>query len=157
MMLVNPNLLGDIMQTTFFKLAMAISLCATSALAADATDPAVVAQKTLMKTFGGAAKTLGEMAGGASAFDAAAAQAAKDALVAGAADIAMKFEKAGNDPASEASPAIWTNWDDFMTKAKAMGDAAGALDVASLDGIKAGMGAIGASCKGCHTTYRVKK
>jgi len=136
-------------------LALAASVLGTMSLAADAVDPAVIAQKTLMKSFGGAAKVLGEMAGGATAYDAAAAEAAKAALVAGAADIAVKFEKAGSDPASEAKPEIWTNWDDFMVKAKALGDAAGALDVASLDGIKAGMGAIGGSCKGCHTTYRV--
>jgi cytochrome c556 len=138
-------------------LALAASVIGTMSFAADATDPTVIAQKTLMKSFGGAAKALGEMAGGATAYDPAAAEAAKAALVAGAADIAVKFEKAGSDSASEAKPEIWTNWDDFMIKAKALGDAAGALDVASLDGIKAGMGAIGGACKDCHMTYRVMK
>ena len=138
-------------------LAATFSLMGTLCFAADATDPAVIAQKTLMKSFGGAAKVLGEMAGGAAAYDAAAAEAAKAALVAGAADIAVKFEVAGSDPASEAKPEIWTNWDDFLVNAKALGNAAGALDTASLDGIKAGMGAIGGSCKDCHTTYRLMK
>jgi cytochrome c556 len=133
------------------------SLIGTGAMAADATDPTVIARKDLMKSFGGAAKALGGMAGGEVAYDAAAAEAAKAALVAGAADIAAKFEMQAEDPASEAKPDVWTNWEDFLAKAKMLGDAGAALDVASLDGIKAGMGAIGGSCKDCHTTYRVMK
>jgi cytochrome c556 len=134
-------------------LALMLPLAAGPVLAADATDPIVVQQKALMKSFGGAAKVLGTIAGGG-AFDAAAAQAAKEALVAGAADIAVKFEKPGADPAAESRPEVWTNWDDFLLKAKALGDAAAALDAASAEGVTAGMGAIGASCKGCHSAYR---
>lgn len=89
-----------------------------------ATDPLVIAQKDLMKSFGGAAKTLGDFAGGKAAFDAAAAEAAKATLVAGSADIHVKFEKAGVDPASESKPEIWTNWDDFVKKANDLNAAA---------------------------------
>ncbi|OYU38421.1 MAG: cytochrome C [Pseudorhodobacter sp. PARRP1] len=120
----------------------------------EATDPVVIAQKDLMKSFGGAMKALGGMASGEMAFDAAAAEAAKATLVTGSADIHVKFEKAGNDPASEAKPEIWTNWDDFVKKADGLTAAANALDASSADGIKAGMGAIGGACKACHTTYR---
>ncbi len=108
-----------------------------------------------MKSFGGAAKALGGMASGEVAYDATAAEAAKANLVAGSADVHVKFEKAGNDPASGAKPEIWTNWDDFVGKANALNTAATALDVASAEGIKAGMGAIGGACKDCHTTFRV--
>lgn len=144
------------MKAKITALALSAALFGGVVLAADATDPLVIGQKTLMKSIGGASKTLGEMAG-SGAYDMAAATAAKAALIAAAADIPAKFEKAGNDPASESSPTIWTNWDDFMGKGKALADAAAALDVASLDGIKAGMGAIGGTCKDCHTSYRVKK
>jgi cytochrome c556 len=116
----------------------------------------VIAQKDLMKSFGGAAKTLGGMAGDKMAFDAAAAEAAKAVLVAGSADIHVKFEKAGTDPASESKPEIWTSWEDFTAKATALNVAATALDVSSLEGVKAGMGAIGGACKACHTTYRME-
>lgn len=137
-------------------LATALTLFAGIAFAeVEATDPLVIAQKDLMKSFGGAAKTLGGMASGEVAFDAAAAEAAKAVLINGSADVAVKFAKAGSDPASEAKPEIWTNWDDFVVKATALGTAATALDTASADGIKAGMGAIGGACKDCHTTYRV--
>lgn len=138
-------------------LAAGLALIAGVAFAeVEATDPLVIAQKDLMKSFGGAAKTLGGMASGEVAFDAAAAEAAKAVLVAGSADIPVKFEKAGNDPASEAKPEIWTAWDDFITKANGLNAAATAMDVASLEGVKAGMGAIGGACKACHTSYRME-
>ena len=120
-----------------------------------ATDADVIARQALMKTFGGAAKTLGGMASGDVAFDAAAAEAAKAVLVAGAAEIPAKFEKNAVDPGSEAKPEVWTNWADFLVKAKGMGDAASALDATTIEGVQAGMGAIGGSCKACHTTYRM--
>jgi cytochrome c556 len=110
-----------------------------------------------MKTIGGATKTLGGMASGEVAHDAAAAEAAKQAMIAAAAEIEAKFTNNAADPASEAKPEVWTNWDDFLTKGKALGDAAGALDVASAESIGAGMGAIGGTCKACHTDYRVQK
>jgi cytochrome c556 len=122
-----------------------------------ATDPDVIARKDLMKTIGGAAKTLGGMASGEVAHDATAADAAKQAMIAAAAEIEAKFTNNAADPASEAKPEVWTNWNDFLAKGKALGDAAGALDVASAESIGAGMGAIGGTCKACHTDYRVQK
>ncbi len=143
------------MQLKLSALVLGAALLGGAAMAGDASDPIVIAQKNLMKSFGGSAKTLGGMAGGGTAYDAAAAEAAKAALIAGAAEIAAKWAVAGNDPEAESKPEIWTNWDDFMAKSKALGDAAAALDVSSVDGIKAGMGAIGGTCKDCHSTYRM--
>lgn len=122
----------------------------------EATDPLVIAQKDLMRSFGGAAKALGGMASGEVAFDATAAATAKAALLDGSMMIAAKFETAGVDPVSTASPSIWASWDDFLVKANGLTTAATALDVASVEGIQAGMGAIGETCKACHMEYRVK-
>lgn len=122
-----------------------------------ATNPDVIARKDLMKSMGGAAKTLGGMAAGEVAYDAAAAEAAKQTMIAAAAEIEAKFTTNAEDPASEAKPEIWANWDAFLVKAKGLGDAAGALDVASAESIGAGMGGIGGACKACHTDYRVQK
>lgn len=133
-----------------------VALSAGAALAeAEASDPTVKARMELMATVGAATKTLGGMAGDKAPFDAAAAEAAKAALVAAAADIPAKFEANASDPASEAKAEIWTNWDDFVAKGAAMKTAAEALDASSLDGVKAGMGAIGGSCKACHSAYRM--
>lgn len=118
-------------------------------------DPTVKARMDLMGTIGMNTKALGDMAGGKADFDAAKAQAAKDAIVAASAEIAAKFEPQATDPVAEAKPEIWTNWDDFVAKAGALNAAATALDASSLDGVKAGMGGIGGACKACHTDYRM--
>ena len=142
----------------FSKLLVAgLVLAAGVAIAKDgATDPNVIARQDLMKAQGGAAKVLGEMAGGKTAFDAAAAQAAKDTLIATSMDIEAKFTPTTTDPVTDALPEVWTNWDDFLLKAKALNDAATALDVSSPESIGAGMAGVGGACKDCHTDFRVK-
>ena len=121
---------------------------------AKATDPDVHARQVLMGGNGGAMGALGGMAKGEVAFDAAAAEAAKQTLIANAAGIAAAFTNNASDPESKAKPEIWANWDDFVANADALGAAAAALDASSLDGIKAGMGAIGGACKDCHTEFK---
>jgi cytochrome c556 len=122
------------------------------------TDPNAIARAELMKMVGMNTGILGNMAGGKEPYDAAKAEAAKAALIEAAGKIEATFKDQGAaDPVSEAKPEIWANWDDFLVKAKALGDAAGAIDVASVETIGAGMGAIGGACKDCHTTYRAMK
>jgi len=119
------------------------------------TDPNAKARSDLMRDIGKNIGVLGDMAGGKAAYDAAAAEAAKAALIADAAAIEVAFkDQGGADPASEAKAEIWTNWDEFLADAKALGDAAGAMDVASVETIGAGMGALGGTCKDCHTEFR---
>jgi cytochrome c556 len=121
----------------------------------DPTDPNAIARSELMKTVGMNTGILGNMASGKEPYDAAKAEGAKAALVEAAGKIEATFmEPGGEDPVSEAKPEIWTNWEDFLVKAKALGDAAGAVDVASVETIGAGMGPIGGACKDCHTSYR---
>jgi len=119
-----------------------------------AIEPNVIERQALMSTIGGSTKILGDMATGKAPFDAAAAEAAKAAMIAASAEIAAKFEVQATDPASEAKPEIWTNWNDFVAKGMALNAAATAIDVASLDTVKAGMGQIGGSCADCHRPYR---
>ena len=122
------------------------------------TDPNSIARGELMDTIGKNIGIIGDMAGGKTEFDAAAAEGAKAALIEATGKIEATFkDQGGADPASEAKPEIWANWDDFLKKATAASDAANALDVASLDTVKAGMGALGGACKDCHTTYRIAK
>ena len=137
---------------------VAVALLASVAFAADRTDPNAIERSDVMKSIGGAMKVIGGMAGGEVAFDAAAAEAAKAAMIAASAEIEAKFQTQGAaDAASEAKPEIWANWEDFVKKAGALNAAATALDVTSAETIGAGMGAMGGACKDCHTTYRVAK
>ena len=120
------------------------------------TDPAAVARATAMKAIGGAMGGLGAIAKGEVPYDAAAAEAAKAALVTAAKAVPQAFEASGGvDPVSEAKPEIWTSWEDFVKKADALTAAAEAADVSSAEAIGASMAALGAACKDCHSTYRV--
>lgn len=139
--------------------AVAAIFVAGVAFAEDApTDPAAIARSDLMKIVGKNTGILGDMAAGKSAYDAAAAEGARAALIEASAKIGETFmEQGAADPASEAKPEIWTSWEDFLKKAGAVNAAATAMDVASAETIGAGMGGLGGACKDCHTTYRVMK
>lgn len=119
-----------------------------------AADPDVKARQELMQANGAAMGVLSGMAKGEVAFDASAAEAAKQALIADAAGIEAAFKNNASDPENRSKPEVWTNWDEFLADAKALGDAAAALDASSLDGVKAGLGAIGGTCKDCHTEFK---
>jgi len=137
-------------QTLFLALIFAGGI----ALAEGASDPDVKARQELMASNGAVLRTLGGMASAKIAFDAAAAEAAKQVLVANAAGTLVVFKNQASDPASHASNSIWTAWDDFSAKAGDLGKAAEALDTTSADSIAAGLGAIGGTCKACHTAYK---
>ncbi len=134
-------------------------LAAGSAFAeGERTDPNAVARSDLMKTIGKNTGILGDMAGGKAAYDAAAAEGAKAAIIEAAGKIEATFKDQGAaDPASEVKPEIWANWDEFLANAKKLGEAAGTMDLASAESIGAGMGTLGGACKDCHTDFRVMK
>lgn len=132
------------------------AILSTAAIAhADVSNPAVAARMDAMKAIGGSMKTLGDMAKGATDFDAAAAQAALDTVAAKAAEVPALFEAQETDPESEAKPEIWTNWDDFVSKAQAMQAAAEGASIGSAADIGPAMGALGGTCKACHSDYRM--
>lgn len=136
------------------------ALIAGTALAVTVTFAGYASQEgreDLMKAQGAAVKVLADMAGGKTPFDVGAASAARDTLIADAAKIPEVFTDPATEAESEAKAEIWTNWDDFVKKAEALGAAATAMDVASAETIGAGMAAIGGACKDCHTTYRAMK
>jgi cytochrome c556 len=146
------------MKLAFAAIAAALTLSAGAASAKDGvTNPVVKARMDTMQTIRANTAILGDMAGGKTAFDAAAATAAKAALASAAGEIVARFTENADDPVAEGRPEIWTNFADFTTRAEALVTAAEAVDVASLDGIKAGMGAVGGTCKACHEAYRAKK
>jgi cytochrome c556 len=133
------------MKLTAKTLVLGLILMGGIAYGATATDPDAKARQEVMDANGAAAKTLGEMASGKVAFDAKAAAAAKQSLIDDSAKIPVVFKAQSTDPASK---------DDFTAKAKDLGTAATAMDATSLDGVKAGMDALGGACKACHTAYK---
>ncbi|MCB6177744.1 cytochrome c [Rhodobacter sp. Har01] len=144
----------------FTKLVLVGALLAAGAAFAEgeATDPAAKAREAVMQAVGMNVGTLGKMAKGEMPYDAAAAEAAKAAIVTAAGGIAAAFEaQGGEDPTSEAKPEIWANWDDFLKNADALKVAAEGADVSSAEAIGASMGTLGGACKDCHTDYRNMK
>lgn len=140
--------------------AMALGLAALGGVALaheDVKNEAVKARMMLMEDIKDAVGILGGMAKGEVAFDAARADAAKEALISHAARIPEMFEAEEMDPKSEAKPEIWENWSDYVNKAEALGVAAGELDTSDVAWMGPGMGKIGGACKACHEDYRVKK
>ncbi|MCB2117060.1 MAG: cytochrome c [Rhodobacteraceae bacterium] len=105
---------------------------------------------------------LGGMAKGEVAYDAAAAQKAADNLMATVTlDASMLWPKGSDNsanPASTALAAMWEEGSGIGDKAKAMMDAATALQAAAgsdLDTMKTALGPVGEACGGCHKAFRV--
>lgn len=143
------------------KLILAISALALAGSAAFA-DP-IADRQALMKANGKAAGVLAPIVKGEKPFDEAAVMAALTALSENAQkiDVAALFP-AGSDKGDKttASPKIWEQPAEFQAKVeKFRADTAAAVAAApkDVDGLKAQFGAIGASCGGCHETFRIKK
>ncbi|WP_138465301.1 cytochrome c [Poseidonocella sp. HB161398] len=134
----------------------ALSALSFAVQAAEPTDPHVIERTQAMKTIGKNTKILGDMAKGAVAFDAAAAQEAAATIAATATEVPSLFETEADDPASEALPVIWTQYDDFTTKAAdlEMAASAAAESIQAQADLGPALGQIGAACKACHSTYR---
>ncbi|SMR81889.1 Cytochrome c556 [Aliiroseovarius halocynthiae] len=138
--------------------AIALSTSVAGAIAhADATNPAVIKRMEAMKAIGGSMKTLAGMAKGEMAFDAAKANAAVATISEQGMMVPALFEANETDPETEALPAIWENWDDFVKKSDDMVMAAkGVPEIADQGAIGAALGQIGGTCKACHDDYRKK-
>lgn len=138
-------------------LPLLLAVTASSALAhGGVQNPAVLARMEAMKAIGDATKVLGEMAKGARAFDADSARAAAQSIAAHAAETPALFETREDDPFSEALPGIWANFDDFTAKAGNLATLATELGTSldSPEALRAGLDALGETCKTCHSDYR---
>lgn len=143
------------------KLILAISAIALASTAAMA-DP-IADRQALMKANGKAAGVLAPIVKGEKPFDAEAVMAALKTLEENAdkLDVAKLFP-AGSDKGGDttASPKIWEATADFQAKVeKFQADTAAALAAAPKDvsELKTQFGMIGASCGGCHESFRIKK
>ena len=56
---------------------------------------------------------------------------------------------------SEALPAIWENWDDFVSKSEDLEFALEGVDTSTLIDLRTSLGNVGAACGSCHQKYRM--
>ena len=149
--------------TRLISVALAAVAVAGFAFAQTVLEPAAaeVARSANMKLRGAQMVVLGGMAQGETPYDAVAAQAAADELVAVLMVDQSTWWPLGSDSDtienSRALPAIWANMDDVIAKATALSDAATAMQAAAgvdLASLQGAMGALGGACGSCHETYR---
>lgn len=131
---------------------------ATAALAhTGVKNPGVLARMDGMKSVGKAMDVLKDMAKAKRPFDTIEAQAAKAAIVRHLGEAEMLFKEPHRDPKMEALPKIWDDYAGFTTSLNTSWDAAGALKVRSLDGLRDSLPAAGQGCLDCHKVYRKEK
>lgn len=145
-----------------FFLAICFALLGAGAVLAHSGATGIVKERMdAMKAIGKAMKSLGAMAKGEAAFDAGKVGAASKTI----SDHAGEFDRLFPDTkasrkshVTEAAPAIWTDKPAFLALAKDLVEAAGALEtVGARAELGAQMKALGATCKGCHEKFRIKK
>lgn len=151
------------MKTLLSALAISAVGLAGAALAQD--EPfknEIKARQGIMAYRGLQLGALGAMAKGEVPYDAAAAQKAADNLMASITlDGSMLWPKGSDNtanPASTALPAMWEEGSGIGDKAKAMVEAATALQAAAgtdVEAMKAAMGPVGEACMACHKAFRV--
>ncbi|WP_075220853.1 c-type cytochrome [Acuticoccus yangtzensis] len=140
---------------------MAASLTLSLSLGALAQDSPQEQRHAIMEDVGDAMGVLGGMAKGETAYDADAAIAALDTMITEAPVFLTLFpegSETGHD--TRAKPEIWSDRAGFEEKGEAMITAASnAKETAGngLDALRAAMGPLGQSCRGCHETYRAPK
>lgn len=151
---------------TPFAVGLGIAIIATSGYAAShaasSSDKAVAARHAQMQIVGYSTGILGDIAKGEMEFDAEMVNSAATNLNTLAkldlASLWLPGTEQGAAEGSRAKPEIWSDRAGFIEKfaalEKASADMMGAADV---DAVKAGMGAIGESCKMCHDSYRGPK
>jgi len=131
-------------------------LVAGAALAHEGVkNPAVMARMDGMSTIGAETKILGQMAKGEKPFEADVARAAAAKIATEAARIEPLFKAPEKDPMSESLPAVWTDFPDFVAKAKSLEDAAlRVAEVTTKEELQTHLREIGATCSACHKVYR---
>jgi len=72
--------------------------------------------------------------------------------------IPAAFEKDISAGKTDAKAEVWTNWDDFVTKANTLSTAAATLSTAAAGGdmakVMPALKGVGDACRGCHNDYR---
>lgn len=149
-----------------FAITVGITVIATAGFAAShaakSSNPDVAARHDMMGLVGHNIGVLGSTAKGEIPFNAGLVQAA-----AGSLNMLAKIDpttlwtpgtEQGAADLSRAKAEIWSDPEGFAKKFKDLETASAALmDVSDLDSLRAGMGALGGSCKGCHEGYRGPK
>jgi cytochrome c556 len=129
-------------------------------------DKAIKARQALMQLYSFNLGILSGMAKGKVDYNAEAASAAANNLLASVSMDQSAMWPPGSHNGDEANrknralPAIWDTYPKIVDAGKSMNEAATELQAVAgngVDALKSAMGAAGKSCKGCHDDFRAKK
>lgn len=145
--------LKSVFGITLMTAALGLTACSTS------VDPDVKARQDSMKSWGDAMGVMGDMAEAPETFDAEVFKEQASYLASDAATPWTHFEN--SEALGNATSAVWSNNDDFTAKAAHFQQVTAELDAAaqsatSIEEVLPALGAVGESCKSCHTDYKVK-
>lgn len=140
-----------------------LALAAGAALAHGGATGIVKERMDAMTDISRNVKSVGQMLKGTAAYNPEEIKRAADAIAGHAGDAMTElFPEGSLKSPSEASPAIWEEWPEFVTFADSLETSARALeDLAAQDAdqksVAAAFGKVAATCKTCHEAFRIKK
>ena len=120
-----------------------------------AADSGYVARSKLMQNIRSEFSVLARMSREKIEFDKSLAESARLNLLKLVALTAIIFEDDDLPINSEALPAIWQNWDDFVSKSEDLEFVLEGVDTSTLIDLRGSLGNVGAACGSCHQKYRM--
>lgn len=149
----NNKSFKSIVGVTLIAAALGLTACSTS------VDPDVKARQDTMKSWGDAMGVMGDMVKAPDTFDAAVFKEQASFLAEDAANPWSHFEN--QEAMGNATEAVWSNADGFSAEADNFQKVTAELNAAaqsatSVEDVQPAFGEVGASCKSCHTDFKVK-
>ena len=120
-----------------------------------AADSGYVERSKLMQNIRLEFSVLARMSREKIEFDESLAESARLNLLKLAASTPTIFEDDDLPINSEALPAIWENWDDFVSKSEDLEFVLEGVDTSTLIDLRGSLGNVGAACGSCHQKYRM--
>ena len=120
-----------------------------------AADSGYVERSKLMQNIRLEFSVLARMSREKIEFDESLAESARINLLKLAASTPAIFEDDDLPINSEALPAIWENWDDFVSKSEDLEFVLEGVDTSTLTDLRGSLGNVGAACGSCHQKYRM--
>lgn len=120
-----------------------------------AADSGYVARSKLMQNIRTEFSVLARMSQEKIEFDKSLAESARLNLLKLVASTPVIFEDDDLPINSEALPAIWQNWDDFVSKSEDLEFVLEGVDTSTLIDLRSSLGNVGAACGSYHQKYRM--
>lgn len=149
----NSYSLKSIFSLTLIGAALSLAACSAP------LDPDIKSRQDIMKSYGDAMGIMGDMLKAPDTFDAALLKDQTTFLAKASQDPWVHFEN--KEAVGNATEAVWTSVDDFREETEKFQKVTAELNTVaqtanSVDDFAPAFKEVGASCKSCHTDFKVK-